>query len=218
MFRLFLCVIGLKLVQKLYRYRLFWLVMVGLWLYLLVNVLWSYISIVLISKLICIVGRLPLLLICQMDHCIIYFLMEELLLNVGMLQRFILVFQMVFILIFSLLECRYIIQCWIFRDDFTRILSIFLTLFCTIFYLCICSLFLDIFLFLQVVLFGKMSVFQIVVCRFKLKLLQWLLGLLIFVCFYCNALVLQFAWNKFDNSFEEYILYNKLGLCWISNV
>ena len=139
MFRLFLCVIGLKLVQKLYRYRLFWLVMVGLWLYLLVNVLWSYISIVLISKLICIVGRLPLLLICQMDHCIIYFLMEELLLNVGMLQRFILVFQMVFILIFSLLECRYIIQCWIFRDDFTRILSICLILFCTIFYLYICS-------------------------------------------------------------------------------
>ena len=171
MFRLFLCVIGLKLVQKLYRYRLFWLVMVGLWLYLLVNVLWSYISIVLISKLICIVGRLPLLLICQMDHCIIYFLMEELLLNVGMLQRFILVFQMVFILIFSLLECRYIIQCWIFRDDFTHILSIFLILFYTIFCLCICSWFLEIFLFLLVESFGKTSVFQIVVCTFKLKLL-----------------------------------------------
>ena len=79
------------------------------------------------------------------------------------------------------------------------------------FCLCICSLFLEISLFLQVVSFGKTFVFQIVVCKFKLKLLQWLLELLIFEYFYCNALVLQFAWNKFDNFFEERTLNNKLG-------
>ena len=38
------------------------------------------------------------------------------------------------------------------------------------------------------------------------------------MCFYCNALVLRFAWNKFDNFFEERTLSNKLGLDQISNV
>ena len=105
-----------------------------------------------------------------------------------------------------------ILMLWRFQGDFTHILSIFLILFFTIFYLCICSWFLGIFLFLLVVSSGKTFVFQIVVCRFKLKLLQWLLELLIFEYFYCNALVLQFALNKFDNFFEERILSNKLDL------
>ena len=38
------------------------------------------------------------------------------------------------------------------------------------------------------------------------------------MCFYCNALVHQFVWNKSDNFFEERILSNKFGLDWISNV
>ena len=115
-------------------------------------------------------------------------------------------------LIHILLQYRYIKILWRFQGDFTHILSIFLILFLTIFCLCICSWFLEIFLFLLVVSFCKTFVFRIVVCRFKLKLLRWLLELLIFMCFYCNALVLQFMLNKFDKFFVERILSNKLVL------
>jgi len=138
--------------------------------------------------------------------------MQDIKYTLRMSRLLILCLQMVLLLIIILLKLLYMIQCWNFRDDFTHILSIFLILFYTIFCLCICSWFLEIFLFLLVESFGKTSVFQIVVCTFKLKLLQWLLELLIFGYFYCNALVLQFAWNKFNKFFMERILSNKLDL------
>ena len=72
-----------------------------------------------------------------------------------------------------------ILMLWRFQGDFTHILSIFLILFFTIFYWCICSLFLEVSLFLLAVLFGKTSVFQIVVCLFKCMLFRWLVERLI---------------------------------------
>ena len=98
------------------------------------------------------------------------------------LDLFLWVIVVVICYIFRMKPCRimvrtislFIIMWWRLVGDFTHILSIFLILFLTIFYLCICSLFLGISLFLLAVLFGKTFVFWIVVCQFEFVLFRWL--------------------------------------------